>query len=90
MSKTKENEASPRLHKTKMLRSSVKSSQCEKHPSSLEETVSISLESNTTRTEKENESTQWSVSPIVSCQESFDDLVDHFDHTRLVTLAKDS
>lgn len=75
---------------TKMLRSSVKGSQCENHSSSLEETVSISLESNTRRTLKENESTQWSVSPIVSCQESFDDLGDSFDHTRLVTLAKDS
>ena len=50
MSKTKENEASPRLHMTKMLRSSAKSSQCENHSSSLKETVSISLESNTTRT----------------------------------------
>lgn len=32
---------------------------------------------------------QWSVSPIASCQEMFVDLVDSFDHIRLVTLAKD-
>ena len=37
---------------------------------------------------KKNESTV-SVSPIASCQEMFVDLVDSFDHIRLVTLAKD-
>ena len=39
--------------------------------------------------QKKKMKAQWSVSPIASCQEMIVDLVDSFDHIRLVTLAKD-
>ena len=89
MSKTKENKASPGIHMTKMLSSSVKSSQCENHSSSWRRLYQYHWNLTLGECKKKKMKAQWSVSPIASCQETFADLVDSFDHIRLVTLAKD-